>query len=269
MRLAVFTFVARMLTWLFGAPYVHAPEEMNLFIGNLAYALFDSAELWVLYIALEPALRRLWPEGIVSWVRVLNGRLMDPLVGRDVLIGTLLGVVGFLLAPLTILATPWLGLPVPIPAAPTDLLGLCGTRYLVSLVFWTPIGALEGGLSFVIFLLVFRILLRRRGLAIAALAVSMLVVIDVPGTGPPVSFLFVAPIIAIGLMVLFRFGVFAWVIGCFSTILLSSVPLTLDLSAWYGTGTGLASLVLIAMAVYGLWVSLRARAGVPSSTALS
>src|SRR5207247_2057549 len=92
LRLAAFTFIVRLLTWLFGAPHVSGPEEMNLFLGNLAYALYDSAQLWVLYLALEPALRRLWPDGIVSWVRALDGRLLDPLVGRDVLIGTLLGV---------------------------------------------------------------------------------------------------------------------------------------------------------------------------------
>jgi hypothetical protein len=40
--------------------------------------------------ALEPYLRRRWPERIISWNRLLAGEFRDPLVGRDILIGSLL-----------------------------------------------------------------------------------------------------------------------------------------------------------------------------------
>ena len=48
--------------------------------------------MWVLYLALEPYVRRYWPQAIISWTRVLGGRWRDPLVGRDVLYGVILGV---------------------------------------------------------------------------------------------------------------------------------------------------------------------------------
>jgi hypothetical protein len=61
----------------------HVPEsaELQLFIFTLARAFYVFILYWVFYIALEPYLRRLWPHIIVSWVRILNGRFRDPLVG--------------------------------------------------------------------------------------------------------------------------------------------------------------------------------------------
>ena len=259
LRLAAFTFIVRLLTWLFGAPHVSGPEEMNLFLGNLAYALYDSAQLWVLYLALEPALRRLWPDGIVSWVRALDGRLLDPLVGRDVLIGTLLGVLAATAIPLLRVVSAWLGLQSPIPDAPADLLGLRGPRYLASLLFWTSISALEAGLGCVAFLIALRILLRRWWLAVVGVPLCMLPVIGPPGGSAPASLLFIVLAIMIGLVALLRFGVLTWVVCCFFAILLSSFPLTADLSSWNAAGTLLVAVVLAAAAIYGLRVSCRGR----------
>ena len=36
-------------------------------------------------------MRRRWPQTLISWTRVLAGRLRDPLVGRDVLVGAACG----------------------------------------------------------------------------------------------------------------------------------------------------------------------------------
>ena len=40
-----------------------------------------------MYVALEPYVRRFWPDGILGWTRLLSGYVRDPRVGRDVLIG--------------------------------------------------------------------------------------------------------------------------------------------------------------------------------------
>jgi hypothetical protein len=45
----------------------------------------------VFYLALEPYIRRTWPELLVSWTRTLSGEFNDPLVGRDVFLGILFG----------------------------------------------------------------------------------------------------------------------------------------------------------------------------------
>ena len=43
------------------------------------------------YLALEPYIRRTWPELLVSWARILSGEFTDPIVGRDLFLGILLG----------------------------------------------------------------------------------------------------------------------------------------------------------------------------------
>src|SRR5262245_40320462 len=72
-------------------------------IGRLGLPLFALGAFWsvstgLLYLALEPMVRRKHPGWLASWNRLLEGRWLDPLVGRDVLVGTLGGVVLSLIA---------------------------------------------------------------------------------------------------------------------------------------------------------------------------
>ena len=90
-RLAAFVFVAWAVAVFFGAHHVPNFDELALFLESLAWGLFLSCFVWVLYIALEPYVRRRWPATLVSWSRLLAGGFRDPLVGRDVLAGCLLG----------------------------------------------------------------------------------------------------------------------------------------------------------------------------------
>ena len=48
--------------------------------------------IWIFYLAIEPYVRRFWPETLVAWSRVLEGRFRDPMVGRHILIGALAGM---------------------------------------------------------------------------------------------------------------------------------------------------------------------------------
>src|SRR5262249_7133820 len=45
------------------------------------------------YLALEPVIRRRCPHRLTAWTRLADGRWRDPLVGREVLLGLLVGVV--------------------------------------------------------------------------------------------------------------------------------------------------------------------------------
>jgi hypothetical protein len=55
--------------------------------GPLWAALGDALVLALSYLALEPWARRQWPQAMVTWSRVLEGRLRDAAVWRDVLLG--------------------------------------------------------------------------------------------------------------------------------------------------------------------------------------
>ena len=52
----------------------------------------------ILYIALEPYVRRRSPEQLISWARLVAGQPNDPLVGHHVFVGLVLGVAHALLA---------------------------------------------------------------------------------------------------------------------------------------------------------------------------
>lgn len=43
------------------------------------------------YIAVEPLARSRWPDSLVSWTRLFSGGFRDPMIGRDILIGTTAG----------------------------------------------------------------------------------------------------------------------------------------------------------------------------------
>src|SRR5271165_6714709 len=90
-RLAALLFAAGAVAWVFGAHHVPNFGEIALFIEFLVWGLGWSCFIWVLYIALEPYVRRRWPATLVSWSRLLAGGFRDPLVGRDVLVGCLSG----------------------------------------------------------------------------------------------------------------------------------------------------------------------------------
>ena len=104
-RLVGFFFVTLAISWIFGEHHVPTFWEIYLvvreFIGS---ALFVCTTVWTLYIALEPYVRRRWPQVLFSWTRLLSGEWRDPLVGRDVLVGCATGVAQACLLRLAILA---------------------------------------------------------------------------------------------------------------------------------------------------------------------
>ena len=85
-----------LLTGLAQLPGLHlSPDLRGFLFGPLlavgGSSLIAAAILWLIYMALEPFLRRRVPELLVGWARVLDGRVRDPLVGRQVLIGVTVG----------------------------------------------------------------------------------------------------------------------------------------------------------------------------------
>ncbi len=91
-RLAVLVFALRFAVWLLGAHHAAEPAELGRVTHAVGEALLFAAALWLGYLGLEPLVRRRWPERVVSWSRVLAGRVADPLVGRDLLLGLACGL---------------------------------------------------------------------------------------------------------------------------------------------------------------------------------
>ncbi|MGH9812549.1 MAG: serine/threonine-protein kinase, partial [Candidatus Acidiferrales bacterium] len=93
-RLAQFLFIAGFLSWAVTAHHAGDPAYwvLNSLLEAIGQALFAGGFFWLLYIALEPYFRRRLPELMIGWARLMEGRLRDPRVGRDILTGALAGV---------------------------------------------------------------------------------------------------------------------------------------------------------------------------------
>jgi hypothetical protein len=91
-RLAGFIWLLRMVAWLCGASHVPTPHEFGSFLMDLSSALSAAFNAWIFYVALEPYVRRRWPQIMITWSRLLAGGIRDALVGGHLLIGAALGV---------------------------------------------------------------------------------------------------------------------------------------------------------------------------------
>jgi predicted Ser/Thr protein kinase len=154
--------------------------ERDLFVMQFAYAAYVALAIWIFFIALEPYARRVWPETMIGWSRLLAGRLRDPLVGRDILVGALAGIVLTIVVQLDRAAPAWFGLATPPPANTSAYLLLGGRHALSELVSWQG-RAVAIGVVFLLMLMFLNVLLRSRRIAAAAM---MLVMTVTPGPHP-------------------------------------------------------------------------------------
>ena len=253
-RLALFLIILRMICWIFAANHSSSlPEEFNQLIEALAITVFVAGFFWVIYVALEPYMRGTWPDLIISWTRLLAGRIRDPLVGRDILTGVLLGFAAILLESLELFLPRWLGIAPHHPEA-TTLYAILGPTQMAISATYVLAHSMLSPLATVLLLLGMRKALHNRWLGAAAviLAVGFLVggEIDPSGAHPQISIPMGMAIIAMWVVVVLRFGLLALVTMAFVSSLLDNTPITSDLSRWYA-GSGVVSIVVVlALAIF-------------------
>src|SRR5262249_9597462 len=115
-RLGLAILAVTTAAWLLGGHHTLSGETPQL-IGVLGIGGWCALLFGLGYLALEPAVRRRWPWRITAWNRLLDGRLRDPMVGRDVLIGLASGALGLLVLRAASLSADWAGLAAPPPLA--------------------------------------------------------------------------------------------------------------------------------------------------------
>ena len=69
-----------------------SPEEFLALGEAVGLAFLLAAVPWVGYLAVEPHFRRHWPTQLVTWSRLLEGKVGDPMVSRHVLVGVLVAL---------------------------------------------------------------------------------------------------------------------------------------------------------------------------------
>ena len=242
-----------------GAHHIPERSELEVFFGGLYRGFFALALSWLFYIALEPYARKLWPRSLISWVRLLDGRFRDPVVGRDVLMGCVMGVGGILMFQLARWAPsgPGQGPPRPdMPPHPGELLALRGVSEAISELFAIQVNILTYTLLIIGGLLLLRFVFRRTWLAVA---IHGTLYVLVYASAYPGGFLITPLWISLWYLFFFRFGWVSVLVASFTGDLLIGYPLTLHLSAWYAHASILVIGVCAALALYGFRVSLAGR----------
>ena len=252
MLLAIVMFSLHMALWAFQAHFSSAGNFVYLLVLAIGTALFWGGAVWVLYLALEPYVRRYWPQALISWTRVFAGRWRDPLVGRDVLYGAVLGILfcdifvfGYHLA-------ARLGA----PPATLDTSYLGSTRIALGTWLEHVPGSISSTLLLFLILFLFRVLLRKSWLAALGFILLFTALKSVSADYPAVSW----PIEAILYTALafgaLRFGLVALTVALYIADLALNIPVTLNPSAWYFTGATLALATIAALAVWGFYTAL-------------
>jgi hypothetical protein len=254
LRLGSFVFLTYMAAWLFSAHHVASLGEFDLIVIALSWALLFAALVMVLYLALEPYVRRRDPHTLVAWSRLLRGEWKDPLVGRDLLIGAAYGVLLAVVEQADNFLLPLFGKNPPTPGG-LQASSLLGVRYAVaSLLLYVLIYV---AYSLVIFFLLFALRLVVKRDWLAAILVAFLGAATNPGGENPLMIYMLVGIIWLSiLLILRRFGMFALVVGLVVQNVLVVFPTTSHFSRWYASAGLTGIVVILALTIYGFKVGL-------------
>jgi len=273
--------VAAFMTLLLTAIWAVSPhaggvgDEQDRFFARLGLAMFVGGAMYILYLGLEPYVRRTWPEMLVGWTRFIGGRIRDPLVGHDVLIGVTCGAGLALLTIATVAVPPMLGLSEPQPHA-TQFEPLFGLRGTVL----TLLDALNNGMQNMLittfefagfralFETAIRWLLKRTGKSLSdkklealfiALTTATIAIVSALSTGSAnqrvLDALYQSISIVVVLNVLLKIGIFSATVMFFTQSVLLRMPHSFDSSALYASQGWFAVLVLLGLAATGYWMA--------------
>ncbi len=237
----------------------HLPtfREYLRFIIATGMAVHFAALATVLYLALEPLVRRRWPDYLVSWTRFLAGRFRNPRVGRDILVGAALGAVVSALEYLPHALPYWFSISreVPFPTGPDQG---AAANFIAALVSNTVM-AIIMGVAVLALLLIVALLVRKDRLA--QLIVILLFLFLHSGGGGNLWIALIASTVhaVILIFLMTRFGLLAAVASMVATWYVQ-MPLTLDFSRSY---FGRSAVVLLLVAGIALWGFRTAVAGRP------
>src|SRR5579863_5154041 len=252
LRLALVMFLLEMGLWLCRCHFTALGDALGLFIIAASTGLFLSGVIWMLYLELEPWIRRHWPQTIISWSRLLSGRVRDPLVGRDILFGVILGVVWVLVFQIRYIPMMRMG------AAPglTSTDALMGGRHAIGAWLQQWPQSIQTTLIFFFVLFGLKVLLRKEWIAAIVFVAIFAVPRALSSTYMSVEMPAQILVYAIAVLIVLRFGLVPLACAIFTINLMANVPLSADLSAWYMPTSILGLLSVLALAGWGFYHSL-------------
>ncbi len=199
--------------------------------------------VWLLYIAIEPFVRRYWPESLIAWARLLAGKWKDARVSRDVLIAAVLGAVAATFIqcePLVVAALT----KKPVSPAEADMAPLLGTGFFISATWNLLNGSVTLVLLFTLLFVGLRQMISRPVVyhVVGTLLIALL--INVQGNSL-VSEIVLRLLIGISTAwMVVRLGILAACAGSFVMTLLLVMPQTIHAGEW-NAPPGLLTLSLV------------------------
>jgi serine/threonine-protein kinase len=247
-RLSAAVFLLMATTWVVAADHIATVEEFDLCVIGLSWSLFGAAVAWLLYLAVEPIVRRRWPLTLVSWSRLLRGSVRDPLVGRHVLVGCLAGAVVALAYVVSHLARPTFTAipPVPLTTIPPPSGAVLCARVLGELNL-----SVFMGLGFLFLLVVLRALFRSHWVAAAVVVLVFATIEGALGESRILDGVMGGLPTLTTVLLLTRFGLLSSIACQYFALMLIAAPIAPHSAPW-NAGQGfvlllfLASIVLLA-----------------------
>jgi hypothetical protein len=237
--------------------YLGSQRELSM---HLVIWIGTGAAAGLMYLALEPPLRRHFPHLLIGWTRLTRGRWRDPRVGRDILIGVLVAAIIRLLPRGQVLLAQALDVPpnllfITLPA-PGEL---NIDRFFLSTMLAAPVfGAVFAFIPLlVVFVLTF--IVRRAWIAALVMAAAASLANLGQSSTPMIEAPFVMITLLLYLTVLLRVGLLATMTVVTVGALFDVTPLTLQLSEWYAPAGWIVMAIILALAVYGFHASLGGR----------
>jgi serine/threonine-protein kinase len=260
-RIGVYCAVMNLIAWALGAHHVTDDAETGLIGLALAKAAFVFVEYFLLYLALEPWVRRYWPQTMITWSRVLAGRFRDPLVGRDLLLGVLFGMAYVTFTTLFEYVALRGGEPVFAEGSLRVLNGFRGFARIIGGNLFSGIGA---GLLFFLTLFLLKAVLKREWLAGAVWVMGWTAVqVTQVNRGAAIAYIadsiFWGVLFAMFVVILLRFGFFALLATLFVFNSLVGAFFTSDFSTWYGESSLAVVILISAIALLGFKWALAGR----------
>jgi serine/threonine protein kinase len=228
-----------------------AGEVAYTLMGVLSFPLYGAFSVGLCYFAFEPYVRRYWPATIISWSRMITGRVRDAMVGRDVLVGILCGIFVYLLGHLRSFHYPYLP-----EAKGGNLSSLLGMRMASSQFFLYLGDAIQVAVGWLFIFFFLRVLSRRQWLA-AGLFILLRTIADDSMYYAPMKLVPYSVFIATVLVFLIlRSGLVGLISSLVALNMLDNFPVTFNFSAWYADSGIFVSLAVLALAAWGFYTSL-------------
>jgi len=252
LRLALFVLAVQIALWICRAHLTMTISTIGSLLMAISTALFWGVMVALIYLALEPYVRRRWPHSIISWSRLLLGRWRDPLVARDVLFGLVLGSFWVIVVQIFIAYLIHIG-DVPHIGRTEFLLGV---RHTLGAALLLVPADIRTTLLFFFLIFLLRLVLRNEWLAAAAFVLLFSTMQSLGEDYFWVAMIVFIIIYSLAAIALVRFGLVSLASAFFLTDFLLNAPMTSNLSSWFIGSTIFVYASAIALSFFAFYTAL-------------